>query len=81
MSNPAYVGIIAGVFEHHEICQWCLQKFAVHWTFWTQEPNGRGQRYARTYCEKCWAAAGGKDALGKYELTREEWLLSDMMHE
>ena len=64
----------------HELCQWCLQKFATHWALWTQEPTGRGQTYARTFCDKCWQAAGAEDVMGEWEMSRDEWLVAKTMH-
>lgn len=60
-----------------EICSWCQSRKATHWTFWTQELGGRGQRYAYCSCDTCWR----ETELGKYEVTRDEWLVAKTMTE
>jgi len=59
--------------ENHEICSWCVKKFAQHWTFYSQEPTGRGQKYFYTYCQTCWGMASKPV---EYECTRDEWIVA-----
>jgi len=66
-----------------ELCSWCQTKIATRWTFWTQRPDGSGQRYLYCMCDECHAKQSRPMYPWKaeHEVTRDEWLIFKTMSE